>query len=86
MNIEDAIKDPGKVFGTPEELIKRDDLSREEKIEVLRRWHADAQGQSDAEGGLLGGGAGPVMSERISSALAELGASPEPVQAPTNRI
>ncbi|MEZ5910393.1 MAG: hypothetical protein R3D31_16460 [Hyphomicrobiaceae bacterium] len=34
--------DPGVAFGTPERLVSRSDLTREQKIELLRRWWYDA--------------------------------------------
>ncbi len=34
--------DPALVFRGPEDLLKRDGLTREQKIEILRRWKFDA--------------------------------------------
>ncbi len=34
--------DPALVFSGPEDLLKRDELTREQKIEILRRWKFDA--------------------------------------------
>ncbi len=34
--------DPALVFRGPEDLLKRDELTREQKIEILRRWKFDA--------------------------------------------
>ncbi len=41
-DIEKAMLDPTAVFRTPEEVLLREDMTREQKIEVLRRWAYDA--------------------------------------------
>ncbi len=41
--------DPGAVFRTPEEVLQRTDLSREQKIEILRQWEYDARELEVAE-------------------------------------
>lgn len=41
--------DPGAVFKTPEEVLKRTDLSREQKIEILCQWEYDARELEVAE-------------------------------------
>jgi hypothetical protein len=40
--IESALQTPASVFSTPEEVIEHDDLTREQKIEILWRWQYDA--------------------------------------------
>lgn len=40
--IETAMAAPASVFATPEEVLEHDELSREQKIEILRRWQYDA--------------------------------------------
>ena len=44
LDMEQALLDPGSVFATPEELLVHDDLSKQQKIELLRRWEYDASG------------------------------------------
>jgi len=41
-DIEQALLDPGSVFGTPEAVLTDDALSKQQKIEILRRWEYDA--------------------------------------------
>ena len=41
IDFEKAQLDPSLVFTTPDELIRRNDLSREQKIEILRHWDYD---------------------------------------------
>ena len=40
--MEQALLDPGSVFSSPEALLDHAALSREQKIEILRRWEYDA--------------------------------------------
>ena len=37
-DIDKAMLDPTAVFRTPEEVLLREDMTREQKVEVLRRW------------------------------------------------
>jgi len=51
-----ALRDPAAVFGEPEDVLKRQDLSREIKLKVLRQWERDALELSTAEyEGMAGG-------------------------------
>jgi|TARA_B100000965_G_scaffold384630_1_gene385076 hypothetical protein len=73
-DMEQALLDPASVFETPEALLLNPDLSREQKIEILRRWEYDAsevsvaveEGMPDGDDDLL---------QRILNALGELSAS-----------
>lgn len=42
-DIEKARLDPTTVFRAPEDVLRRADLSREQKIDILRRWAYDAR-------------------------------------------
>jgi hypothetical protein len=73
-DVEQALLDPGSVFGSPEELLVAKGLSREQRIAVLRRWEYDASEVSVAvEEGMPGGNADLV--HRILRALEQLGAT-----------
>jgi hypothetical protein len=73
---ERAVVDPAAVFASPEALLARPDLSRPEKLHLLRRWRFDARELAVAEAEGMGGGA-PSLLERVSAALAALeGATP----------
>lgn len=56
-----ALQDPQAVFGTPESLFDHNMLTKQEKIEILRRWEYDAsencvaveEGMPDGDDGLL---------------------------------
>jgi hypothetical protein len=49
IDIDKALLNPAIVFKTPEEVLKSDELSREQKIEILRRWEFDARELQVAE-------------------------------------
>ena len=40
-DIEKALLNPAMVFKSPQEVVDSGDLSREQKIEILRRWEYD---------------------------------------------
>ncbi len=54
-DIDKAMLDPTAVFRTPEEVLLREDMTREQKVEVLRRWEYDAQNLEVAEEENMGG-------------------------------
>lgn len=43
MDIEKAMLDPVSVFACPDEVFDDQSLTREQKIEILRRWEYDAR-------------------------------------------
>ena len=49
IDIDKALLNPGTVFETPDGVLKSEELSREEKIEILRRWEYDARELQVAE-------------------------------------
>jgi len=49
IDIDKALLDPASVFKTPEEILTSDELSRKQKIEILRRWEYDARELQVAE-------------------------------------
>ena len=71
MNLDQAMLDPSSVFDSPEEVAGHPELSRAQKIEILRRWEydeseiavADEEGMPDGR---------PLMLHRILRALNEL--------------
>ncbi len=68
---EKALVDPAAAFASPEELLARPDLSRSQMMDLLRRWHQDAEELSVAEEEGMGGGE-PSLLERVSAALTRL--------------
>jgi hypothetical protein len=49
-NYDKALLDPTQVFHTPQEVLDDIRYSREEKIEILRRWAYDAELEEVAKG------------------------------------
>jgi hypothetical protein len=71
--IEKALTDPASVFKTPEEVLANDELTREQKIEILRRWEYDARELQVAEDEGLEGPQ-PVTLSAVLEALRAIGA------------
>jgi hypothetical protein len=66
-----ALLDPASIFATPEDVLDRADLTKERKIEILRRWEYDASEVAVAEEeGMVGGK--PLMLRRVLLALDKL--------------
>ncbi len=66
-DIEKAMLDPTAVFRTPEEVLLREDMTREQKIEVLRRWAYDARQLQVAEEENMGGQQPDILDEILSA-------------------
>ena len=62
-DIEKAMFDPTAVFRAPEEVLLREDMSREQKIEVLRRWAYDARQLQVADAENMGGQQPDILDE-----------------------
>lgn len=60
--------DPGSVFQSPEEVLKRRDLNREQKIKILREWEYDIRELTVAEEENMGG----ARSEELAEMLAQI--------------
>ena len=80
IDLKKARLDPTAVFPSPEAVVEHPRLSREQKIDILKRWKYDACELEVAEDENMGGG-GPADLERVLQALAALGAE-TPAQCP----
>ena len=49
MDFEKAKLNPATVFNSPQEVVSNQELSREQKIEILRQWEQDARLMEVAE-------------------------------------
>lgn len=76
-NIEQALIDPAGEFNTPEELVMNEELSREQKIEILRRWEYDVRELQVAEEENMPGPQ-PIALDRVLKALRSLDAPSGP--------
>ena len=43
VDYEEALKDPASVFHAPGDVVTAAGLTREQKIEILKRWESDAR-------------------------------------------
>jgi hypothetical protein len=85
IDVEKALLDPGLVFKTPGEVLANNQLTRAQKIEILRRWEYDVRELQVAdEEGMEG--PEPVTLDAVLDALRTLGA-PEDTEnsAPTKQ-
>ena len=85
IDVEKALLDPGLVFKTPGEGLANNELTRAQKIEILRRWEYDVRELQVAdEEGMEG--PEPVTLDTVLDALRTLGA-PEDTEhsAPTKQ-
>lgn len=79
LDLKRALLVPSAVFASPHAVVAADGLTREQKIEILRRWEFDARAMHAAEeeetsGATCGDGDERLLVERIHAALKELGA------------
>jgi hypothetical protein len=75
IDMNKALTNPSAVFKRPQELVENNDLSREQKIDVLRRWEYDARELQVAdEEGMAPADPQPVVLDGILDALRSLGA------------
>jgi hypothetical protein len=85
VDVEKALLDPGLVFKTPQELLANDELSRQQKIEILRRWEYDVRQLQVAEEESMEGPQ-PVTLEAVLQALRAISAPADPERsAPTKQ-
>lgn len=74
IDLEQALLNPASVFDGPEAVLDHPGLSKEQKIEILRRWQYDAAEVSVAiEEGMPAHGTGDML-HRVLRALESLGA------------
>ena len=74
VDVEQALFNPGSVFAAPEAVLVHDGLSKQQKLEFLRRWEYDAtEGCVAVEEGMPGGESD--LLHRILLALDQLAGS-----------
>lgn len=71
VDIDKALLDPATVFESPDEVLKSEELSREQKISILRRWEYDARQLQVAEEENMIGTNGDIL-DQIMRALLQL--------------
>ena len=87
IDIKKALLDPSAVFHKPAEVVESDELEREQKIEILRRWEYDARELQVADDeSMTAPRPERVTLDAVLQALRALGASPDPERsAPTKQ-
>lgn len=77
-DLEKALLNPAMVFKTPQEVVDSGDLSREQKIEILRRWEYDLRELQVAdEESMTAPKPEPVTLDIVLKALHAVGAPPD---------
>ncbi|MCH8140099.1 MAG: hypothetical protein IH908_00735 [Proteobacteria bacterium] len=84
-DIERAMRDPAKVFTDPSEVVADLELTRDQKIEILRRWEFDAHELEVAEEEAGMTVLHPEMFDRIVQALHTLGAERDTEHTPPTK-
>ena len=74
IDVKRAMLDPTSVFKEPEEVVASDELTRDQKIEILRRWEYDAHELEVAEEEAGMAVLRPEMLDLVVQALHTLGA------------
>lgn len=70
-DVERAMISPVMVFDSPLEVVTSVDLTRQEKIELLKRWELDARALQRASDENMTGGEQPPL-DAVNEALAKL--------------
>ncbi len=83
-DIDKAMLDPGSVFDKPSDLLNAEDLTRKQKIEILRRWEYDARELQVATEENMPGNNSDLL-DQVLKALNSLGAFSEKSNSPTKQ-
>ena len=73
IDVKTAMLDPTMVFEDPMDVVANDELTRDQKIEILRRWEYDARQLEVAEEEAGMAVRRPEMFDRVLQALHTLG-------------
>ncbi len=84
-DIKKAMRDPAKVFTDPSKVVADFELTRDQKIEILRRWEFDAHELEVAEEEAGMTVLHPEMFDRIVQALHTLGAERDTEHTPPTK-
>ncbi len=76
IDIEKALLDPSSVFSVPEDVLSAEGLSREQRIEILKRWEYDARELEVATEENMPGSNSSCLQD-IINALDKLGYDPD---------
>ena len=84
---KNGLTDPAAAFKNPQQVVDNEMLTREQKIDILRRWEYDIRELQVADDeGMTAPKPQPITLESIFAALRSLGAPPDIVHsAPTKQ-
>ena len=85
IDVTKAMLDPSKVFNEPNDVVASNELTRDQKIEILRRWEFDARALEVAEDEAGTAVLGPEMFDRVVQALHTLGAERDTEHSPPTK-
>jgi hypothetical protein len=85
LDLDAARLDPASVFGSPDDVVGRSDLTRDQKIEILRRWEYDAREILVAEEENMAGPDPGEQLDRVLRALHALGSGPDNESTPPTK-
>ena len=85
IDLRKAMLDPALVFRGPEDVLQRDELTREQKIEILRSWKFDALELQVAEEENMGSEQPSDILDRVLQALHALNAGPDLERSPPTK-
>ena len=85
IDVKRAMLDPTSVFKDPEDVVASDELNRDQKIEILRRWEYDARELEVAEEEAGMAVSRPEMFDRVVRALHTLGAERDTEHTPPTK-
>lgn len=83
-DIDRALMDPANVFCTPQKVLESQDLSHQQKIEILRHWEYDVRELQVAEEENMPGQSRIALDE-ILKALREFGAGVDTEHSPPTK-
>jgi len=85
IDLRKALLNPALVFLGPEDVLERDELTREQKIEVLRRWKFDALQLQVADEENMRSEQSSDILDRVLQALHALNANPNLEDSPSTK-
>jgi hypothetical protein len=85
IDVTKAMLDPSKVFKEPNDVVASNELTRNQKIEILRRWEFDARALEMAEEEAGTAVLGPEMFDRVVQALHMLGVERDTEHSPPTK-
>jgi len=85
INLEKAMLNPTLVFRSPKDVLQRDELTRAQKIKILRCWKFDALQLQVAEEENMGGEQSSDILDRVLVALHALNMRPDLEHSPPTK-